>query len=405
MRALRVLSHDDATLFESLRSSLSGDGPAILPRAHAHSPSREPVASATFAPLPTTVPVSVALVIETSGSTGEPKRVALSTNALLASAAMTDAALGGPGQWVLALPPHHIAGASVLVRSLVAGTVPVTISTGSFTGERFARAAEALTHERRYASLVPVQLMRLLDAAEDDSRVRAHAVRMDGILVGGQAVPSSLIDRARRAGVSARVTYGSTETCGGCVYDGYPIGATQVRERDGLLEIAGPHLSEGYLGNAVLTRDAFSVADGVRWFRTRDRGTVDDRGRVTVAGRADNLIISGGVKISLDAVELAVRDLARSAADSLAHAVVVADDSAQWGQTPVVVIGPSHAEAETTPTLEMLRNAVVRRVGRASAPGRLVKLEAIPTLESGKPDRHRIREIVRDDTAHKNDLR
>jgi len=395
MRALKVIVADDGAVFEALRAALSGDGPAILPRAGGTAHRGHAVASRLSERVPVTVSVNVSLVIETSGSTGEPKRVALSTDALLASAAIADSFLGGPGQWVLALPVHHIAGAGILVRSLVAETTPVVIGAGPFTGARFADAAEALTGERRYASLVPVQLMRLVDAAEVDARVRAAAGRMNAILVGGQAVPRALVDRARKIGLPVRVTYGSTETCGGCVYDGYPAGVVRVRERRGQLEIAGPQLAEGYLGEPERTGEVFHMADGLRWFRTGDWGSIDDRGRVVVQGRTDNMIISGGVKVSLDAVERAVRELALSPSDPLAHAVVVPEDSAEWGQTPVVVVELARDDTATRePDLAWLRDQISDRLGRASAPGRLVALDTMPTLASGKPDRCGIRALI-----------
>ncbi|MGH1526940.1 AMP-binding protein [Leifsonia sp. L25] len=238
---------------------------------------------------------NVALVIETSGSTGVPKRVALSADALLASAAASAGALGGQGQWLLALPAHYVAGAQVLIRSLAAETEPVQYGEGHFDAERFADAADRLDHDLRYTSLVPAQLARLVERAEGGSRRVAAALRrFDGILVGGQALSPSLRDRAERLGARVTATYGSSETAGGCVYDGVPIGTTLVRASDGQLEISGPVLAEGYLGDPERTARAFHEADGVRWYRTGDLGEVSAEGRVSVFGRSDNVIISGG---------------------------------------------------------------------------------------------------------------
>ena len=221
---------------------------------------------------------NVALVIETSGSTGVPKRVALSADALLASAAASAGALGGQGQWLLALPAHYVAGAQVLVRSLAAETEPVYYGSGHFDPERFAEAAGALSHDLRYTSLVPVQLARLVESAESGSRAVADALRrFDGVLVGGQALSPELRAKAEQLGARIVSTYGSSETAGGCVYDGVPIGTTVVREIAGLLEISGPVLAEGYLGDPERTAAAFHEADGARWYRTGDLGERLDR--------------------------------------------------------------------------------------------------------------------------------
>ena len=155
------------------------------------------------------------LAVETSGSTGAPKRVLLSRAALRASADATHARLGGPGQWLLNLPPSYVAGLQVLFRSVRAGTEPV-VQDGPF-GE----AAAAMTGARRYVSLVPTQLVRLLD--EDALR------GFDTVLVGGARLEPALRTRAERAGVRVVATYGMSETCGGCVYDGRPLDGVAVR--------------------------------------------------------------------------------------------------------------------------------------------------------------------------------
>ncbi|WP_434952414.1 AMP-binding protein [Leifsonia sp. Le1] len=340
---------------------------------------------------------NVALVIETSGSTGVPKRVALSADALLASAAASAGAMGGQGQWMLALPAHYVAGAQVLVRSIAAETEPVLYSDGHFDPGRFAEVARDLIHDLRFVSLVPVQLARLVAATEAGDRVVADALRrFDGILVGGQALTTELRERALDAGARILSTYGSSETAGGCVYDGRPIGTTTVRAVDGLLEIAGPVLAEGYLGDPDRTAAAFHEADGQKWYRTGDLGAVDD-GLVTVFGRADNVIISGGEKVLLDAVEGAVRAL-----DGFGGAVVVAADDAEWGQVPVVVVESGGAAAATA--LAAVRAHVAEQLGRAAAPAEVVEVDVLPHLSSGKPDRvaaRRIAESARGERARR----
>ncbi|WP_431279043.1 AMP-binding protein [Leifsonia poae] len=328
-RKIRVLGSDrPAEVFLALREALGGGGPAVVPRESTESkgaPWPEPGA---------TVAQNVALVIETSGSTGVPKRVALSADALLASAAASAGAMGGQGQWILALPPHYVAGAQVLVRSIAAQTEPLYYGRGHFDPVQFAALAAQLTHDLRFVSLVPVQLARLVDAAEEGATdVMAALRRFDGILVGGQALAGALRERSERLGARILSTYGSSETAGGCVYDGLPIGATTVREVDGGLEIGGPVLAEGYIGDPERTAAAFHEADGLRWYRTGDLGRVTADGRVVVEGRADNVIISGGEKVLLDSVERSVRML-----DGFGNAIVLAVDDDEWGQVPVVAV-------------------------------------------------------------------
>ena len=377
-------------VFAALREALSEGGAAVVPRNVGGGDARPSDAENAGGAWPSDAeraPQNVALVIETSGSTGVPKRVALSVDALLASAAASAGAMGGQGQWLLALPAHYVAGAQVLVRSLAAGTEPVVYGDGHFDPLRFAVLAGELTADLRYTSLVPVQLARLVDAAEGGAREVGSALRrFDGILVGGQALDRGLRERAEALGARLLATYGSSETAGGCVYDGVPIGPTVVREVDGLLEISGPTLAEGYLADPERTAAAFHEEDGVRWYRTGDVGEVRD-GRVTVRGRSDNVIISGGEKVLLDTVERLVRSW-----DGLGDAVVVAAEDARWGQVPVVVTTGS---AE----LAVLRGLVTEQLGRAAAPDRIVTVREVPHLSSGKPDRVEAARLARADAA------
>ena len=350
-----VDSADTGAVLAGLRAALSGDGPAILPH-----PGRP-------AGLVETVEQRVAVVVETSGSTGRPKRVALGADALLASAAASEVALGGPGQWLMALPSHYIAGINVLVRSLASQTEPITIAPGSI---RFVDAASELDSALRFVSLVPTQLARLV---EQDDALEALR-RFDRILIGGQATPIALLARALELGLKVTRTYGSSETSGGCVWDGEPIGDTQVRVVDGRIELAGSVLAHGYLGDPARTDTAFHEAQGQRWYRTDDTGTVVG-GILSVTGRVDDVIISGGVKISIAEVEAAVRSL-----PGLGGAVVVAAPHPEWGETPVVV-------SAVAVSIVQVRDAVAAALGRASAPTRIVVVGTIPLLDSGKPDR------------------
>ena len=369
---LAVDARDPAAVLAALRVALAG-GPAVAPRIDGHVPED----------LPSTVPQSVALVIETSGSTGRPKRVALSADAVLAGAAAADQSLAGPGQWLLALPTHYIAGVNVLVRSIASGTEPVMLASGHIDPVDFVGAVARLEHPTRYTSLVPAQLAALLDAAEAEPAVAAALTRFSSVLVGGQATPAPLIARARAVGVAIVRTYGSSETSGGCVYDGVPVGRTRVEIVDGQIELSGPSLADGYLDDPARTEEAFSIRGGVRWYRTGDTGTIDVDGAVSVTGRLDDVIVSGGEKVSLGLVERLVRER-----PGLETAVVVRASHPRWGEVPVVVTtGPE-------PDLVELRAAIGARAGRAAAPDRVVVVAESPTLPSGKPDRRALERLV-----------
>ncbi|BDZ51774.1 O-succinylbenzoic acid--CoA ligase [Frondihabitans sucicola] len=369
---LTVDAGDPADVLRALRDGLSG-GPAILPFPPG-APAPDP---------PRQVEKKIALVIETSGSTGHAKRVALSSAALLAGAAAADSALAGPGQWVLALPAHYVAGTNVLVRSIAASTEPVILPPGHFDPAAFVAAAESLTHAVRYTSLVPAQLTSLLDLASTDEASATVLRRFDAVLVGGQATPATLLERATRSGIHVVRTYGSSETCGGCVYDGVPVGVTRAAVVDGQLELSGPTLAEYYLADPARTEAAFVVRDGVRWYRTGDAGTVSADGVVAVTGRLDDVIVSGGLKVSLGLVERAVREL-----PGFESAVVVRARSERWGEVPVVVaVAPLLSLAE-------VREAVAAVAGRAAAPDALVAVDALPLLASGKPDRQALTRLV-----------
>ena len=348
-----------AGTFEALRSALAG-GDAV-----------HPVPDPASAPeLPAEVERRVAVVVATSGSGGAPKLVALSADAVLSSAAASASALGGDGQWLLALPVHYIAGVNVLARSITAGLDPIPVE-GRFDADSFAAAARRMEAPLRFASLVPAQVARLVSS--ENPEVLPLLRRFDRILVGGQATPDSLLEAALELGLNVTRSYGSSETCGGCVYDGLPIGDTRVRAVDGELRVAGSVLAEGYLGDEELTRSRFPAEGGAREYRTGDAGEVVD-GRVRVTGRLDDVIISGGLKVSLGAVEEHVRRV-----PGQADAIVVAAPHEGWGQAPVVV---------TTVPLELdeLRDAVAA-MGVAARPARVIVVERMPELASGKPDR------------------
>jgi O-succinylbenzoic acid--CoA ligase len=369
VRPLQVTPAEPQTVLERLRDALAGNGPAVLVSAPGDDGQRRG--------LPDEVPKRVTLVVETSGSTSKPKRVALSADALLASAAASASAVGGSGQWLLALPTTYIAGLNVLVRSIAADTVPLILGPGSFDPLAFARLAERMDADLRFTSVVPTQLARLLDTPAALPALR----RFDRILVGGQSTPGSLVHRAVELGVSLTRTYGSSETGGGCVYDGAPIGNTAVRIVEGQIELSGAVLAEGYLDDPDRTALAFVDDAGTRWYRTGDAGELA-HGILSVSGRLDDVIISGGMKVSLGDVQRIVRAL-----PGQQDAVAVRAPSERWGEVPVII---------TTAAIDAdeLRDLVRASLGAPAAPSRVIVVDSIPQLSSGKPDRIELQRLA-----------
>lgn len=307
----------------------------------------------------------VDVVIRTSGSTdGTGRLVGLSLAALTASARATLARLEGPGQWLTSLPVHAVAGFQVVLRSALAGIAPVVYAPASgFDGDLLAQRVGALRADvPSYLSLVPTQLHRALETAP------ALLARFSTVLVGGAALPSGLAARARGAGVRVVATYGMTETSGGCVYDGEPLDGVRVGVVDGRIRIAGPVLATRYLDTPA---QPFVTTEGQRWLLTHDLGSWVG-GRLRVRGRADDVIISGGVNVNPHEVEESL-----SALPGRWVVVGVPDDA--WGSRVVAVTdGPaSLADAR----------AATAGLPPAGRPRGLVHLAELPLRPSGKVDR------------------
>ena len=313
------------------------------------------------------------LVVETSGSTGRPKRVVLSRRALRASADAAHARLGGAGQWVLTVPPTYVAGLQVLFRSVRGGTEPV-LGDASHLGA----ALRATTGPRRYVSLVPTQLVRLLR----DPAGKAAAAGFDAVLVGGGPLSPHVRARALSAGVRVVQTYGTSETSGGCVYDGLPLDGVAVKVgTDGQVHVAGPVLFDGYEGDPQ--RTAAVLREG--WFATADLGELDDDGRLRVAGRLDDVVISGGVKVPPVAVE---EMLARH--PWVLEVGVVGTPDEEWGERVTAVVRAAPGVARPEPAA--LRDLVQPR---AWAPRGIVEVaDPLPALPNGKPDRRALARLA-----------
>jgi o-succinylbenzoate---CoA ligase len=386
MRALRAVLVERATprLVELLAAALDGTGPAILPLDAGLPPGRLGELIEALAPdsvedeRGVNQPRSVrnpgvaedtAVVIGTSGSTGAPKGVELSAAALRHSAQASLARVGArPGErWLCCLPVTHVAGLQVLVRSLVSGSEPLLAD----RADAATLAASGCSH----VSLVPTQLQRLLESEVD---ISISLGGFSSVLLGGAAAPAGLLAAARAAGVPVVTTYGMTETCGGCVYDGIPLDGVRVKiGDDGRIWLGGPVLFTRYRGASGAPAD--------NWFRTGDLGRLDEAGRLTVRGRADDVINTGGHKVVPGEVAAALESC-----PGVRDVAVVGQPDPEWGERVVAVVAP--ADPADPPGLELLRLHVRERLPRYAAPSRVVMVDAVPMLPSGKHDIVRLRQ-------------
>jgi O-succinylbenzoic acid--CoA ligase len=227
--------------------------------------------------------------------------------------------------------------------------------------------------------------VRLLTTAGEPGRAAVEALRgFDAVLVGGAAVAAPLREQAAAAGVQVVGTYGMSETCGGCVYDGVPLDGVRLRiEDEGRVLLGGPVLARGYLGAPGRLGSAFrSDPDHQRWFRTDDAGELDGE-RLRILGRLDSVIITGGVNVAPAPVEAALQRL-----PGVAEAVVVGLPDPEWGQrvAAALVLRPGAAP----PTLAQARELVTAEVSSPAAPRQLTLLDVLPLRGPGKPDRSAI---------------
>ena len=390
----------------------------------------------------------IALVVGTSGSTGTPKRTALTARALAASGAATENFFSSnsdaASQWLLALPAHYIAGAQVLARSVLAGTAPViarsVIEPVHFTPEVFLQAVERMSSARRFISLVPTQLHKLLESADANPSLGAEIHEalgsFTGILLGGAPASADLLAVSTALGLNTVTTYGSAETAGGCVYSGSVLPGVRVElmpeegmpavpdiegkpAQVGRIWISGAHLASGYIGDAARTAEHFfTAADGTRWYRTDDYGLLSPANdpdstardpdsavhgsepRLQVLGRSDDVLISGGVKISARAVATVLEEH-----PAVREACVIGLPDARWGTaiaaavTLVPSAGAAAAPAENNPALNeelcgLLRARCAEKLGAPAAPKQLSILPDFPLTSTGKPDRAKIYSIL-----------
>ena len=417
-------------LVPHLQRALAGVGPALLP-VPADNPTEAArlvtglAGGAALAEIEDDHDDPTAFVVGTSGSTGTPKGALLPVSALVASADATRCALtctgglhphrtNGPprppestGTWLLTLPAHHIAGLQVMLRAVAEGSTPAIMDTARpFTTAAFTRAVERLPTGRRFVSLVPTQLHRIL--ADPDATIALATFA--AVLVGGASTPQAMVDDARQAGIALVTTYGMSETCGGCVYDGVPLDQVavtidadrsesadsdpshqgrhperSVRERPGRVSITGPMVARGY--RDLPHHPAFVRHPGERCptFVTEDLAT-STAGRFTIIGRIDDVIITGGVKIDPAVVESVLVRVS-----GVAEVVITGVPDPEWGTAVVAVVQPS---PDALPDLGTLRAAATYAQGPAAAPKHLVVVGELPHRGPGKPDRSAVRSLA-----------
>ncbi len=336
-REVRTIDSSWSTpqFLEAMLRALKGDGPAL-----------------STTDLGTTqIGAKTALVVTTSGSTGDPKSVLLSANSLISNAKAPHKFLGANigERWSLLLPTSHIAGLNILIRSIELGTEPVGV-----------------TSKADYTAIVPTQLHRALNG---DTQLLEHRKGCKAVLVGGGALDSGLHKEATDSGINVVTTYGMTETSGGVVYNGTPLEGVAIEIRDGLIAIKAPQVALGYLNSE------FPINDG--WFITKDRGEFTN-GNLTIIGRIDDQIISGGEKISLSAIENFLQS-------EFSHPEIVAfaTPDKEWGERLCIATTQTFA-------LDQLQDKLKKKFGAHASPKEMFKVASIPYLALGKPDRKKL---------------
>lgn len=342
-------------------------------------------------------PEQPAVLVPTSGTSGTPRLALLSHRALVAAARASAAHLGvEDDRWLLPLPLAHVGGLSIVVRCLVARRTCVLFDPGGpLLGQLPALAAALGRHAVTLLSLVPTVLERLLEPSlgfRSPPSLRA-------LLVGGAACSRSLLVRAQAAGLPALPSYGLTETCGQVatrpyasrfeapghvselVSAGVSLPGVELRIRDERVEVKGPQLFSGYVGEA----NPFT-SDG--WFPTRDRGIFTPEGEILIPGRSDDVIVTGGENVDPLEVEAAL-----SALGGVRAACVFGAPDETFGEvvTALLVVD---AEVSAAHTLTALTDALRERLARYKLPRRVMIVPELPLLPSGKIDRRKAKTLL-----------
>ena len=365
-----------------MRLALSGDGPAITPIPVVGATISDAYVGSLLRAIAPGEPLEddrTAVVLATSGSTGNPKGVLLSAEGLTA----LNPWRGEPATWVAAIPLTSAGGFNVLTRALAPGCDCVGVdSLGGarpFTPAGFAAAITqaALGGLPLRTSLVPAQVRRLLGDPQGIEALRACAT----ILVGGAGLDPALRDAAAAVGITVISTYGMTETCGGCVYDGIPLdGVTVVIDAQSRVTLGGPSIALGYRNEPALTAAHFTDSG----FRTSDLGEFID-GTLRIIGRSDDVVTVNGVNVSITAVESLLRTY-----PGIRDCAVIALEDSERGSRVMAFVSPVHVDVTA------LGDFVSEQLGAAARPRTFTTIEHLPMLPGGKTDRQALISLARE---------
>lgn len=404
LQAATIAATELPASIEKLRRVMQGEL-SLLPLPQSLSAGATTPAPNTSTDLPTLMevgaPIEAGCIIAcTSGSTGTPKGAVLHHSNLRASITATEQYLNShfnsaPGAWLLALPAHHIAGLQVILRSLHAGYAPVAAShllDGTpFTASSFVTDTQKLRtiypNAPLYTSLVPAQLQRL-NSPEAITALRSYAA----ILIGGAAADPELIRSLRTHGVNLTLTYGSSETSGGMVYDGHPLpgGTISLADPDsttglGRVTLTGPMVARGYRNV-----DSATAFPSPGTFLTSDLGILLPDATLSIRGRADGAVNIGGYKVLVEDVERAARE--HGVSQGMMCALGVDDD--RFGQGVVLLIEDATA-SEVHEATRCIRDQLRGKVARHLIPQKAWIVPELPVTGPGKIDRQQVKSWAR----------